>query len=64
MVVAVVVVDGTIWSSGPDGAGAVTIGALDTGTAGAAAGSGSGCCPTTYHSTTPRKTTTAAVIPT
>src|ERR1700679_3970784 len=57
------VVDGTTLSSGPDGTGAATA-ALDTGTLGAATGSGSARWLSTYHSVTPRTTTTTAMVPT
>src|ERR1700679_1322812 len=55
------VVEGAILSSGPDGTGVATA-ALDTGTLGAAAGSGSGRWLSTYHSVTPRTTTTTAMV--
>src|ERR1700722_16441121 len=57
------VVDGTTSSSGPDGTG-VAIAALDTGNLGAATGSGSARWLSTYHSITPRTTTTTATVPT
>src|ERR1700722_15644488 len=55
------VADGTTLSSGPEGTGAATA-ALDTGPLGAAAGSGSGRWLSTYHSVTPRTTTTTAMV--